>query len=105
MARKFDLTGLVAAAANMQILGDRFERAFRRRPIKEGDCWVFSEPPGGLHPPPLLTVSGAMSLEERQFDSVAKRIVSFLSSELYEGRPPVPELHGSKGYGLLSELE
>lgn len=105
MSRKLDLTRMLSPTANMGAIGDTFYQGYRQRPTHDGARWLFEEPSTGLHPPPLLTVSNAIFLESQQLGPIARRIASFLSSEFYKGRPPVPELHGSKGYGLLSELE
>jgi hypothetical protein len=105
MTRMLDLTDLISSTANMGPLGDRFEQGFRRRPVYSNGSWSFSEPPGGLAPNPLLTVGGAMELLERNFSDIARRLGNFLSTEFNKNRPAVPELHASRGYGLLSDFE
>lgn len=104
-ARTLDLSGLLHGSANMATLSDSFEGGFRRRPENVQGRWILTEPPGGVQPNPLVTVGAAIDLEASRFGETAKRVSGFLSTELDKNLPPVPTLHASEGYGLLSDLE
>ncbi|MBU8874290.1 hypothetical protein KQ910_10980 [Reyranella sp. MMS21-HV4-11] len=103
--RILDLSEMLSATSDMRMLGDNFQQAYRRRPTRDEGRWVLKETSSGLQPTPLLILGNATPLIEEHFGTIARRITSFLSSEFNQNRPPTPELHGSEGYGLLTDLE
>ena len=105
MTRTLDLTEFVQPDGTLGRLAQTFENGFRRRLEFNQGRWSFSEPPGGLHPNPLLTVGASIELERNAFADIAERLNSFLGTEFDNDSPPVPQLRASDGYGLLSDLE